>query len=198
MARELRTTMTKSEREIDAALSSEGPISREIVLSWIESTADSDLPTLSKLYRLTDDGYHRIQPELGGRATGALIHRYLLGCIRDNVTGNEEIASRYEATQELHVWFRHMLGMEGSSAILENAAAGITKLYLESGDEVRDSIEMGFLEHALETAALRPYFEHWASDTRLNEAWKRALEWGEAHPDSMEKMFKRLQRSGEE
>ena len=29
-------------------------------------------------------------------------------------------------------------------------------LYLESGEEVRVAIETGFLEHVLETAALRP------------------------------------------
>ena len=72
------------------------------------------------------------------------------------------------------------------------------KLYLESGDEVRDAIETGFLEHALETAALRPYFEHWASDPHLNLAWNRALEWGKAHPDYMSGLFRRLERNDKE
>jgi hypothetical protein len=39
------------------------------------------------------------------------------------------------------------------------------------------AIENGFLEHALETAAVRPHFDHWGSDSRLEPAWKRALEW---------------------
>ena len=47
------------------------------------------------------------------------------------------------------------------------------------------AIENGFLEHALETAAIRPYFEQGGSDPRLEPAWKRALEWGDAHPDYM-------------
>jgi len=35
--------------EIDTALSGDGPIASEQVLSWIDAAADSDLLTLSKL-----------------------------------------------------------------------------------------------------------------------------------------------------
>jgi hypothetical protein len=83
--------------------------------------------------------------------------------------------------------------MEGTSAVLTAAADGIKKLYLESGYDVRAAIETGFLEHhALETAAIRPYFEKWGSDPRLEPARKRALEWGETHPDCMAGLFQRL------
>ena len=95
--------MTRFGSDINTALSSDGPISRENVLSWIDAAADSDLSTLSKLYRLTGEGYHRIQPELGREPSCALIQRYLLGCIRDGVTDNEEIEERYEAAESLHV-----------------------------------------------------------------------------------------------
>jgi hypothetical protein len=179
--------------EIDAAISSDGPIRREQVVSWIDAVADSDLRTLSKLYRLTGEGYYRIQPELGIGSTCGLIQRYLLGCVRDGVTDNDEVQERYEAAESLHVWFRHLAGVEGASAVLTTVAEGIKKLYLESGDDVRAAIETGFLEHALETASLRPYFEKWGSDPRLEPAWKRALEWGEAHPDYMAGLFQRLE-----
>ncbi len=175
--------MTGPGLDIDTALSGDGTIPREQVLSWIDAAADSDLPTLSKLYGLTGEGYYRIQPELGRGPTCALIQRYLLGCIRDGVTDNNEIQERYEAAGTLHVWFRHLAGMNGTSEVLTAAANGLMKLYLESGEEVRVAIETGFLEHALETAALRPYFEKWGSDPRLEPAWRRAIEWGDAHPD---------------
>jgi hypothetical protein len=190
--------MTKFGSDINSALSSDGPIARESVLSWIADTADSDLPTLSKLYRLTGEGYSRIQPELGGEPTCALIQKYLVGCIRDGVTDNEEIQEQYEAAESLHVWFRHLVGMEGTAAVLSRAANAIMNLYLESGEDVRDAIETGFLEHALETAALRPYFEQWASDPRLQLAWSRASEWGSAHPDYMSGLFQQLQRKAKE
>jgi hypothetical protein len=179
--------------DINAAISSEEPIPRERVLSWIDAAADSDLSTLSRLYRLTGEGYSRIQPELGREPTCALIQRYLLGCIRDGVTENDEIQERYEAAETLHVWFRHLAGMDGTSEVLTAIANGLMKLYVESAEEVRVAIETGFLEHALETAALRPYFAQWGADPRLEPAWKRALEWGDAHPDYMAGLFQRLQ-----
>ena len=187
--------MAEFHSDIDVALSGSGPIPREKVLSWINAAVDSDLPTLSKLYRLTGEGYYRIQPDLGREQTCALIQRYLLGCVREGVADNEQIEERYEAAESLHVWFRHLLGMEGTSSVLAGAASAVTNLYLESGEDVRDAIETGFLEHALETSALRPYFEHWASDPRLQSAWNRALEWGKAHPDYMARLFQRLQRT---
>jgi len=117
----------------DLALSSDGAIPSEQVQSWIDTAADSDLSTLSKLYRLTGEGYYRIQPELGRGTTCALIQRYLLGCIRHGVTGNNEIQGRYEAAATLHVWFRHLAEMDGTSEVLKAAANGLAKLYLESG-----------------------------------------------------------------
>jgi hypothetical protein len=190
--------MTGPGPDIETALSGDGPIPSEQVLSWIDAAADSDLQTLSKLYRLTGEGYYRIQPELGRGPTCALIRRYLLGCIRDGVNDNDEIQERYEAAETLHVWFRQLVGMDGTAEALTAAANGLMKLYLEGGEEVRVAIETGFLEHALETAALRPYFEQWGSDPRLEPAWKRALEWGDAHPDCMAGLFQRLQEKTKE
>lgn len=169
--------------EIDAALSGDGPIPKDKILLWIDGAADSDLSTLSKLYRLTGEGYYRIQPELGMQSTCALIQRYLLGCIRENVVDDDEIENRFEACGSLHLWLRRLIEIGGTSAILAGAADAVTKLFLESEEGLRYTIETGFLEHALETAALRPYFEHWATDPRLETAWHQALEWGQAHPD---------------
>jgi len=59
------------------------------------------------------------------------------------VTDNDEIQERYEAAGTLHVWFRHLAGMDGTSEVLTAAANGLMKLYLESGEEVRVAIETG-------------------------------------------------------
>jgi hypothetical protein len=184
--------MTDLSRDLDAALAADGPIPREKVLFWIGAAVD--LSCLSRLYRLTGEGYYRIQPELGTDETCALIQRYLLECIRQDVTGDEQIETRWEAAGTLHVWFLHLLEMEGTAEVLTNAARAVTQLFLTSGDGVRAAIEQGFLEHALETSALRPYFAHWSSEPRLHEAWSRALEWGEAHPDYIRGLLQRLPR----
>jgi hypothetical protein len=178
--------------EIDLALLGDAQIPRERVLYWIEAT--TDLSTLAKLYRLTDEGYYRIQPDLGRDASCALIQRYLLQCIREGVSDNGEIQARYEAAQSLHVWFCHLLELKDTSAVLTAAAGAVTELFLASGEDVRTAIETGFLEHVLETAALRPYFEHWSRDSNLREAWERALEWGKAHPDYTWGLLQQLRR----
>jgi hypothetical protein len=170
--------MVEFNSDIDAALSGDETIPRAQVMSWIEATPDSDLSTLSKLYRLTEEGYYRIQPEMGSEPTCLLIRRYLLGCIRDGVTESEEIQGRYVAAESLHVWFRHLVAMDDTSSVLSSAATAVKDLYLESGQEVRDAIETGFLEHALETAALRPYFDDWASDARLQASWNKSVSLG--------------------
>jgi hypothetical protein len=190
--------MIEFNSDIDAALSGDGTIPRAQVISWIGATSDSDLSTLSKLYRLTGEGYYRIQPEMGREPTCVLIQRYLLWCIREGVTENEEIQERYEAAGSLHVWFRHLVAMEGTSSVLSSAANAVKNLYLESRQEVRDAIETGFLEHALESKALRPYFEDWASDARLQASWNRALAWGEAHPDYMGGLFQQVRLKNKE
>jgi hypothetical protein len=181
--------MTHLARDVDAALTSDGRIPRENVLRWIE--AAKDLATLSKLYRLTDAGYYRIQPDLGQEATCALILRYLLECIRQNVEDDDEIDSRFEACYTLHIWLRHLLERGDSSETISKAARAVTELYLASAADIQYTIETAFLEHALESAALRPYFEHWASDDRLKEAWTQSLAWGEAHPDATCRMSQR-------
>jgi hypothetical protein len=182
--------------EIKVALIGDQPIPRDKVLRWIE--AANDLSALSALYKLTGEGYYRIQPELGSESTCGLILRYLLQCIREDVPDDPDIEGRYEAAQTLHVWFRQLVEKNDMSAVLSSAARAVTELFLNSKEDVRDAIETGFLEHALETAALRPYFEHWSSDSRLQPAWGRALEWGKAHPDYTWGLFQQLRNIKEE
>ncbi len=186
--------MSDSSREIDAALAGDKTIPRATVLEWIESARD--LRTLSRLYRLTDQGYDRIQPELGKEVTCALIERYLLESIRHDVEDDEEIESRFDACMSLLSWLLHLLETPGTGDIIAGAARAITDLYLEK-EEARYTIETAFLEHALETVALRPYFEHWSRDERLERAWKLCLEWGEAHPDRMRTTFRELRQRSE-
>ena len=178
--------------DIDAALLDNASIPREKVLRWIDAAAD--LLTLSKLYRLTGQDYYRILPDLGRDASCALIQRYLLQCIREGISDDDEIQGRYEAAQTLHVWFCHLHGMKDTSSILKAAARAVTDLFLASGEDVRNAIETGFLEHVLETAALRPYFDHWSHDSNLKQAWERALEWGKAHPDQTWGLLQQLRK----
>lgn len=52
---------------------------------------------------------------------------------------------------------------------ISKTARAIKDLLLASEEEIRLAIEQGFLEHALESSGLRPYFEDWSKDERLRE-----------------------------
>lgn len=167
--------------EIDAALATQGSIPKDKVLLWLESARD--LPTRAKLYRLTGESYCRINPELGKEAECEAVRRYLLECIRQDVTDNDEIQSRWEAAATLHLWLRQLFEMGEACDEIDKTARAITELFLTSGEEIQLAIEQGFLEHALESSSLRPYFEHWSKDERLCETWRAAMEWANDHPD---------------
>jgi hypothetical protein len=176
--------------EIDLAMSKVDPVARQDVIRWI--TGATDIGTLAKLYRLTGERYYSIEPELGRDATCSVIQRYLLECIRLNVSGRDDIQDRWEAAQTLHAWFCHLGEQDGTELTLQRAAQAITDLFLQGDQNIRSAIEQGFLEHVLETAGLRSYFEHWSADERLRPTWTRAIEWGLAHPDFTWGMLKRL------
>jgi hypothetical protein len=187
--------MDDNTAEIDAALSSEAAISRDKVAIWIEAKAD--LRTLAKIFRITGEGYYRIKPELGKELECAAVQNYLLECIRQDVKDDDDIESRYEAAATLHGWLRQLLESGDCDDIIKSVAGAITQMYLLSAEDIRDAIETGFLEHALESAGLRPFFEHWSANSRLREAWNRALEWGMAHPDFSWNQLQELRRLSE-
>lgn len=188
-------TLESIAEQVERALAGTGPIPRETVVQWIEWT--HDLRTLATLYRLTDEGYYRIQPELGQETTCGLVCRYLLECIRENVVADETITERWEAAQILHGWFCKLSEMTDTVGVLRSAAAAVTDHFLTGTEDERNAIEAGFLEHALEMTALRPYFQHWRDDERLRPAWERALAWGEAHPGFTWDLLKQVQRMSE-
>jgi hypothetical protein len=142
-----------------------------------------DLPTLSKLYRLTGEGYYRIQPELGKDAACQAVRNYLVECVRQDVKDDDENKSRWDAARTLHLWLRQLLEAGDCSAEIDKTAHAITDLFVSSGEKIRLAIEQGFLEHALESAGLRPFFEDWSQDERLSKAWSAAIEWANDHPD---------------
>jgi hypothetical protein len=80
-----------------------------------------------------------------------------LQCICENVTDDDEIEGRWKAAQSLHIWFCHLVQRDGSSEILQGAAKAVTDVFPAGNENIRNAIETGFLDHALETEALRPY-----------------------------------------
>jgi len=182
--------MDELKATIRTALQSRSSIERGRVREWIREARDVE--TLALLYRLTEEAWDRIDPQLEDSETCVLIRGYLLRCILDDP--HENIAlPRQQAAGELEVWFVHLAGKKDTQEILQNVAAAVTELFLAGDEEVRGAIETGFLEHVLEQISLRPWFSHWADDDRLRDAWQRALAWADAHPDYMKSLREQLQ-----
>jgi len=176
-------------------MDSRDPISRQDVRRWIDSAGDVGTDAL--LCELTRNAWHRIQPTLERDETCALIQRYLLRCIREDP--DESVAlTRFQAASELEGWFDLLAAHEDTHDIAHDVAAAVTQLFLTGDAATRGAIETGFLEHVLEQRGLRSYFAHWARDERLQEAWRHALAWGDAHPNFMKGLRAQLRAlSGE-
>ena len=167
---------------IRAAIDSEDPISRQQVREWIESVDSVEVDAL--LYGLTRDAWNRIEPHLESGETCAFILRYFLRCIREDPSGGVAL-SRYDAAGELERWFDYLAERDDARGILQGVVTEVTNLFLTSDDKIRGAIETGFLEHVLEQRQLRHFFSHWAYEERMQDAWRHALEWGDAHPNWM-------------
>jgi hypothetical protein len=163
---------------------------RQQVRQWIQSADSVEAEAL--LYQLTRGAWNRIEPQLDRDETCALIQRYLLRCIRDDPEAGV-VLSRYEAAGELELWFDYLAEGEDAHDIMQGLVIAVTDLFLSSDDNVRRAIETGFLEHVLEQRKLRHWFSHWAVDERLQEAWRLALAWGDAHPNFVKSLRAHLQ-----
>jgi hypothetical protein len=170
------------------ALAGREALAREVVAEWCKNA--KDVESLALLYRLTYEAHSRIQPPLGQEETCRLIRRYLLECLRLDPQA-EGVLGRYEAAQVLLSWFWHLSAMPDTSSTLQEVASAITELYLGGDETVREAIETGFLEHALEEEEYRPLFASWAVHDQLRDAWHSALAWGQAHPGFTRKLLRR-------
>ena len=172
--------MTDVAQRIRIALASSDDIPRQHVREWIEHSDSVAVDAL--LYELTRDAWNRIQPALEQDEACALIQRYLLRCIREDPTDGPAMR-RYEAAAALEAWFDHLAERADTYPIAQQVAAAVTDLFVDGDAPTRAAIETGFLEHVLEQRSLRSFFAHWARDERLQEAWRQALAWGDAHPN---------------
>jgi hypothetical protein len=135
-------------------------------------------------YFCLSERWERIHPEMEIWFTRPFVMDFLFRSITESYESadrDSHVPSSYEAARGLlgilRRWSRHS---EGESLITE-LIERVDRTFLAGGETVRDCIEMGFLEHALEYPSFRPLFAHWLDRPEMREAHARALEWGRAH-----------------
>jgi hypothetical protein len=164
--------------QLKSLLAANAPIPALLVEKLLTS---DDREANADAYYCLSERVSRIQPELELWHTAPLVLEFLFGSIvepREDADLESHVLSSYEAARGLlgllHVWSQHPDGAEPRRELVER----IQQTFLAGSQPVRDCIEMGFLEHALESPALRPLFQSWKDHPEMREAHARALEWG--------------------
>jgi hypothetical protein len=144
--------------------------------------ASNDREDQSDAYDCMVNRWKRIQPELEMWYTVPLGLGYLIRSITEpmeNAALDSNVRSSYEAARELLGLLCLWSEYADFAEFCQDLVARIERTFLAGGETVRDCIEMGFLEHALEYRKLRPLFDSWKDHPEMREA--HALFWGLAH-----------------
>lgn len=126
-----------------------------------------------------------IKPEPDMDETCGFMIGYLLRCIHENGQDDGDVPTGYEAAWDLGACLKHWARkLPETQPVLSEAASRIADAYRAGDEAERDRLLNGVLEHALEAALVRPFFERWKDDPVLREAWRFAMEWAVAHGDA--------------
>lgn len=167
--------------ELRALLETEATIPARLVEKLMSS---DDREQQADAYFCLSEHWDRIQPEMEIWFTMPFVFDFLFRCITDP-NKSSDLASN---TLSLHEAARRLLGILQSwnhrpngGSIIADLVGRIERTFPSGGTAVRDCIETGFLEHALEHPELRRHFAHWSEHPEMREAHTRAMEWGRAH-----------------
>jgi len=171
--------MTNLRTEVEVALTGSNIVPRVQYQRWIRS----DLATRARVYALTASHWSRIQPEPSRDEHCGFMAEYLIECLLQNPEGDDFIHSGFEAGYEIAAWLKHLVKSVDGRVVVGDMASRLADAYRSADVSTRNRIETGALEHALESRAVRPFFDLWATDPILREAHEHALAWGMDHTE---------------
>jgi hypothetical protein len=171
-------------KEIRDRLAGRDRFSLAEVRHWIAD--ESDLELWAAVYDVLGPGWELIKPEPDMDETCGFMIRYLLRCVHENVQNDDtDVPTGYEAAWDLAACLKHWAGkLPETQPVLADVASLMADAYRAADNAERDRLLNGTLEHALEAAAVRPYFGAWKDDPVLGEPWRLAMEWAGAHGDA--------------
>jgi hypothetical protein len=108
---------------------------------------------------------------------------YLIECLLQNPEGDGFLHSGFEAGYEIAAWLKLLVKSADGGVVVRDVAGRLADAFRSGDVKIRNRIETGALEHALESRAVRPFFDFWATDPTLREAHEHALAWGIAHTE---------------
>jgi hypothetical protein len=166
---------------LQSLLEANAPIPAKLVE---ELMASDDRADQADAFYCLSERWGQIRPEREVWATAPFVLGFLIGTITDppeRAHTDSNALSHYEAAHTLVTILRNLSDHPEGSEPRRELVERITQTFLAGNESVRDCIETGFLEHALEHPDLRPLFERWENDPEMREAHARALAWGCSH-----------------
>lgn len=142
------------------------------------------LPERDAILQFIHTSLKRIRPTIEDDWLYESMASYFRDCIvliSDSQERDDSIHSPFEAANELVQWFNWINSTNSEPATVRKRIDQIAELFKAGDNAVKNCIETGFLEHALETPKNRPFFSHWKNDPILAESYLEALRWGESH-----------------
>jgi len=177
----MRASADDSNRaDLRALLEADARIPARLVEKLMSS---ADREGQADAYYCLSERWVQIQPELELWTTAPFVLGFLFRSITDPSASadlDSHAPSAFEAARQLLAILRARLVHPQGEPIVADLIERIDRTFLAGDETVRDCIETGFLEHALEYPELRQLFAHWAHHPEMREAHFRALEWGHA------------------
>lgn len=157
------------------------PIPQDKVRNWLLNNdievqgAAADLITYPPYW-------DRVEPQLSALEYQEFLLPYYERCLREDPSGEWSL-SRYETAHVIVDWFSAVPKDADvqEQEFLALIKTWLSRLYIESSEEIKDAIICGALEHILEEPRWRPVFKDWSETPELAKAYEQAMEWAVEH-----------------
>jgi len=172
---------TEALRRIESVLMTQGKVSKDAVLQWMQH---SNLEVLGAVHELVtySPNWERVDPPLEEADLLAFLIPFYRRCLLEDPKG-EWALSRYEAAAAIASRFRALARDEepGQQVLLVELKDLLAQVYLGNDSEVQAAIVTGALEHVLEEPRFRSFFADWSKHELLKQAYDLAMEWAICH-----------------
>jgi len=156
-------------------------IPRTKIYQWMQYK-DIDIMGITADFVTWASYIERIDEEIEQKDLEAFLFEYYERCL-DEDPDTDWAETRYGACRTMISWFRAIPDDvdPASCSFIVHMKDWLTDVYLKSGEDIRDAIVAGALEHILEQKRWWDFFQDWKENPALRPAYERAMEWAVDH-----------------
>jgi hypothetical protein len=177
----MNSAHTPQQTELRQLLQSKSKVPARLIEALM---ASSHREEQADAYFCLSERWGRIHPEMEIWFTKPFVFDFLFRSVaepHESTDPDSHALSCYEAARGLLGILCQWGHCQEGKSIIADLIERVDSTFLAGGEAVRDCIENGFLEHALEYPEFRPLFVHWPDRPEMRDAHARALQWGCAY-----------------